>query len=314
MKALFFDGQLKQRSDCPMPQVKAGESLVRVLRAGICNTDLEITKGYMSFRGILGHEFVGRVESGEMEGARVVGEINAYCGNCPTCRRGDETHCPDRTTLGIMNRDGAFAEFLTLPTCNLHPIPSPVADSEAVFAEPLAAACEITERLHVRPTDRVCIVGDGKLGLLVAQVLNLTGCDLRVVGRHADKLRILSRRGIPTTTEADAGSEQYDIVVDCAGQPSGFDLARRLTRPRGTIVCKSTFHGTMEMPFAPIVVDEISLVGSRCGPFAPALRLLEKKLVDVESLTTGEFPLSRGLDAFQAARQKSAIKVQITMS
>lgn len=314
MRALVFDGQLALARDYPEPRVPAGEALVRVLRAGICNTDLEITKGYMGFRGVLGHEFVGVVQVGEMKGARVVGEINAYCGECETCQRGDVTHCPNRTTLGIVNRDGALAEFLTLPTRNLHPVPASVTDAQAVFVEPLAAACEITERVHVRPTDRVCVIGDGKLGLLTAQVLHLTGCDLRIIGRHSEKLAILARRGIVTTTDPSSVNSQFDIVVDCTGQASGFDLARKLTRPRGTLVLKSTFHGAQEMAFAPIVIDEISIVGSRCGPFAPALRLLEKRLVDVDSLLTAEFPLSRGLEAFQQARQKGVIKIQVTMS
>ena len=214
MNALVFDGKLNLVRDYPVPHVPEGESLVRVRRAGICNTDLEIIKGYMGFRGVLGHEFVGTVESGELKGERVVGEINAYCGQCPTCRRGDETHCPNRSTLGIVNRDGALAEFLSLPTRNLHLVPDQVSDAQAVFTEPLAAACEITDCLHIKPTDRVCVIGDGKLGLLVAQVLSLTGCDLLVVGRHADKLMILKMRGIATTIEAESVKEQFDVVVD----------------------------------------------------------------------------------------------------
>lgn len=297
-----------------MPHVPDGESLVRVLRAGICNTDLEIIKGYMGFRGVLGHEFVGVVEQGEMQGARVVGEINAYCGRCATCLRGDVTHCPNRTTLGIVNRDGALAEYLTLPARNLQRVPDLVSDAQAVFTEPLAAACEITERVHIKPTDRVCVIGDGKLGLLCAQVLQLTGCDLLMVGRHAEKLAILKRRGLATTTDPDSLHSQFDVAVDCAGQASGFDLARKLLRPRGTLVLKSTFHGTQETAFAPIVIDEISIVGSRCGPFAPALRLLEKKLVDVDSLISAEIPITRGVEAFECAAARGVIKVQVVMS
>ncbi len=314
MKALVFDGQLKLRLDYPIPKHLPGESLVRVLRTGICNTDLEITKGYMGFRGVLGHEFVGTVEQGELAGERVVGEINAYCGECSTCRRGDETHCPNRTTLGIMNRDGALAEFLTLPSRNLHRVPDSVSDAEAAFIEPLAAACQVPERVHVRPTDRVCVIGDGKLGLLVAQVLFLTGCDLLVIGRHPEKLAIVARRGIPITSKPDEVKGNFDLVVDCAGQASGFELARHLMRPRGILVLKSTFHGAQEMPLAPIVIDEISIVGSRCGPFSPALRLLEGKLVDVQSLITAEYPITRGLDAFQHARQRGALKIQVVMT
>ncbi len=314
MQALVFDGHLRYDAAHPLPQTAPGESLVRVRCAGICNTDLEIVKGYMGFRGILGHEFVGVVEDGELKGERVVGEINAYCGECPTCRRGDATHCPNRTTLGIMGRDGAFAEFLVLPTRNLHRVPSSVCDAHAVFVEPLAAACEITDRLHVRPTDRVCVLGDGKLGLLAAQVLSLTGCDLMVIGRNTDKLAILERRGIAASQDSTLADGQYDYVVDCTGQASGFDLARRLVRPRGTLVLKSTFHGVQETAFATFVVDEISIVGSRCGPFSPALRLLEKRLVDVDSMISAEFPIARGVQALEHASEKGVLKDLITMN
>lgn len=310
MNALVFDGTLKLVRDYPAPRVPAKESRVRVLRAGICNTDLEIVRGYMGYRGVLGHEFVGVTDAG----VRVVGEINADCGECPTCARGDPTHCPNRTTLGISQRDGALAEFLSLPTRILHRVPDTVTDAQAVFVEPLAAACEITERVHLRPTDRVAVIGDGKLGLLCAQVLALTGCALLVVGRHTNKLAILQKRGIVTTTAADAIHGKFDVVVDCTGHASGFELARQLLRPRGTLVLKSTFHGTQEMPFAPIVIDEISIVGSRCGPFAPALRLLEQKLVDVDALLTAEYPLERGVEAFERAVEPGVLKVQITMN
>ncbi len=313
MQALIFDGHLQYDRSCLPPRVAPGESLVRVLRAGICNTDLEIVKGYMGFKGILGHEFVGVVEDGENKGARVVGEINAYCGECPTCRRGDTSHCPNRSTLGIAGRNGAFAEFLVLPTRNLHRVPAFICDSHAVFTEPLAAACEITDRLHIRPTDRVCVVGDGKLGLLVAQVLSLTGCALTVIGHNAEKLAILRRRGIATLQAPDQRDGQFDYVVDCTGQASGFDLARQLVRPRGTLVLKSTFHGSQETAFAPLVVDEISIVGSRCGPFAPALRLLEKKLIDLDSMISAEFPIAQGVRALEYANEKGVLKVLITM-
>jgi alcohol dehydrogenase len=309
MNALIFDGQLQLVHDYPIPRVPLGEARVRVLRAGICNTDLEIIKGYMGFRGVLGHEFVGVTD----DGARVVGEINVDCGACPTCLRGDVTHCPDRTTLGIVNRDGALAEYLTLPTRNLYRVPDAVTDAQAVFTEPLAAACEITDRIHIRPTDRACVIGDGKLGLLCAQVLQLTGCELLTIGRHARKLAILQARGIATTTDADSVRGQFDVVVDCAGKAGGFELARKLLRPRGTLVLKSTFHGGQESSFAPIVIDEISIIGSRCGPFAPALRLLEHKLLDVDALTDSEFPIERGVEAFERAASHGAMKVQIIM-
>src|SRR5512136_1582546 len=201
MRALYFDQTLRYRPDMPDPQPAPGEALIRTRLAGICNTDLEIIRGYMNFQGVLGHEFVGEVvradDAPEWVGRRVVGEINAYCGECPICRRGDPTHCPQRTTLGIFGRDGVMADYFTLPLRLLHPVPDSIPDEWAVFTEPLAAACEITDRLHVRPTDRVVVLGDGKLGLLVAQVLQLTGCDLLVVGHHRDKLAILKKRGIP---------------------------------------------------------------------------------------------------------------------
>jgi threonine dehydrogenase-like Zn-dependent dehydrogenase len=277
--------------------------------AGICNTDLEIVKGYMGFRGVLGHEFVGVVEGGNLAGERVVGEINAYCGECPTCRAGHPTHCPNRTTLGIAGRDGAFAEYLRLPTRSLHVVPASVPDEVAVFVEPLAAALEITDRIHVRPTDRVVVLGDGKLGLLVAQVLALQGCDVVAVGRHEDKLAILRRRGIATHLESEPIDFKADLVVDCTGQPSGFERARQLVRPRGTLVIKSTFAGAAEIALTPLVVDEVTLVGSRCGPFAPALRLLERGLIDVTSLITATYPLSDGLAAMQRAAAQGTLKV-----
>ncbi|MBI5035662.1 MAG: alcohol dehydrogenase catalytic domain-containing protein [Chloroflexi bacterium] len=312
MQALVFDGELVLKHDYPKPN-RVDEVLVRVLRAGICNTDVEIVKGYMGYHGVLGHEFVGVVQDGEMRGARVVGEINAYDETCPTCLRGDVTHCPNRTTLGIVNRDGALAEYLALPARNLHRVPDSVTDAQAVFTEPLAAACEITDRIHIRPTDHVCVIGDGKLGLLCAQVLRLTGCDLLVVGRHADKLAILQRQSIRVTTDASSIHRQFDFVVDCTGHASGFELARRLTRPRGTLVLKSTFHGGQETAFAPFVIDEISIIGSRCGPFEPALRLLDKKLVDVDAMMSEEFPIEQSVEAFQHAIAPGVIKVQVVM-
>jgi threonine dehydrogenase-like Zn-dependent dehydrogenase len=313
MNALVFDGKLKLARDHPMPQAPPGESLVRVSRAGICNTDLEIIKGYMGHRGVLGHEFVRRAEDGELKGKRVVGEINAYDGICPTCLRGDITHCPNRTTLGIVNRDGALAEFLILPTRNLHPVPDSITDAQAVFVEPLAAACEIPERVHIKPTDQACVIGDGKLGLLCAQVLHLAGCGLLVIGRHKQKLALLSARGIATTHYPNSRNQQFDIVVDCTGNAAGFELARKLTRPRGTLVLKSTFHGEQETTLAQIVIDEISIVGSRCGPFEPALRLLERELVDVEPMLSAEYPLERGLEAFACAAIPGMLKVQVVM-
>ncbi len=322
MRALVYDGKsLFLRDDYPRPVPPSGEALVRVRLAGICNTDLEIARGYMGFRGVLGHEFVGTVEEcsvgnearsaveSRLIGQRVVGEINAYCGECPTCRAGRITHCPNRTTLGIWGRDGAFAEYLTLPLRNLHLVPDDVPDEVAVFTEPLAAALEILEQVHLRPTDRVVVLGDGKLGLLVAQVLALVGSDLAVVGRHREKLDILARRGIPTALESEAEGMSADVVVECTGRPEGFAAARRILRPRGTLVLKSTYHGQVEADLTGLVVDEITLVGSRCGPFPPALRLLQRGMVDVRPLIGAVYPLTRGVEAFARAAEPGALKV-----
>ncbi|HID89131.1 MAG TPA: alcohol dehydrogenase [Anaerolineales bacterium] len=317
MRALVYDGErLRLREDYPPPVLPPSEALVRVHLAGICNTDLEIVRGYMGFRGVLGHEFVGTVvecadkaEGRSLLGRRVVGEINAYCGECPTCRAGNPTHCPNRTTLGIWGRDGAFAEYLTLPIHNLHPLPGGLPDEVAVFTEPLAAALEILEQVHVRPTDRVVVLGDGKLGLLVAQVIGLLGCDLTVVGRHPEKLAILARRSIPTVLADETDGLVADIVVECTGRSEGFATARRLLRPRGVLVLKSTYHGRVEADMTSLVVDEISLVGSRCGPFPPALRLLHQGLVDVRPLISATYPLSQGEEAFARAAESGTLKV-----
>ncbi|MBE9508342.1 MAG: alcohol dehydrogenase catalytic domain-containing protein [Chloroflexi bacterium] len=313
MRALLLKKDLRLVEDYPAPEPPPGEALVRVSMAGICNTDLELVKGYMQFQGIPGHEFVGVVERApgakEWEGRRVVGEINAACTTCPTCQAGRPTHCPHRTTLGIGGRDGAFAEYLTLPIRNLHSVPDALPDEAAVFVEPLAAACEILQQVHIRPTDRVVVLGDGKLGLLCAQVLALTGCELTAVGRHQEKLDILARRGIATALESNSVEAEADLVVEATGRPEGYAAARRLVRPRGTIVLKSTYHGSFDADLTMVVVDEVTLIGSRCGPFGPALRLLAQGLVDVTSLTQARYPLSEGLTAFEHAARPGTLKV-----
>jgi alcohol dehydrogenase len=316
LRALLLDGKLKLVDDYPTPEPPPGEALICVNVAAVCNTDLELVKGYRQFRGVPGHEFVGVVERAPgaeaWEGCRVVGEINAACGVCPTCRANRPTHCPDRTTLGIRGRNGAFAEYLTLPITNLHPVPDAISDEVAVFTEPLAAACEIVQQVHVRPTDRVIVVGDGKLGLLCAQVLALTGCDLMVLGHHPEKLDIVARRGIPTAL-GDADVEGgADVVVEATGHPGGYAAARRLVRPRGTIVLKSTYHASLEVNLTEVTVDEITLVGSRCGPFAPALRLLERGLVEVVPLIQARYTLSEVLTAFEHAALPGTLKVLVT--
>lgn len=310
--------RLRFASDYPDPQPAPGEVRIRTTLAGICNTDLEIVQGYAGFQGVLGHEFVGIVdraqdpEQGKLwVGRRVVGEINVSCGACPTCRAGRRTHCPDRTALGIRGRDGVLAEYFCLPSSNLHPVPAGIADEAAVFAEPLAAACEVLDQVHVRPTDRVVVLGDGKLGLLVAQVLALTGCDLVAVGRHHDKLAILAARGIPVQMGAEELEGSADLVVECTGQPDGFRTARRLTRPRGTLVLKSTYHGLVQADLSSLVVDEVVLLGSRCGPFPAALRLLDSGWVNVEQLIDAVVPLDQAVDAMDQARRRGALKVLV---
>ncbi len=305
MHALIFDGQLRLVSDYTPPPRPAGEALIRPHVIGICNTDTEITHGYMGFHGVLGHEFVGTVlecDDPAWIGQRVVGEINAACFRCPTCLRGDVPHCPNRTTLGIDRRDGAMAEAFLLPTACLHAVPAGVSDEAAVFVEPLAAALEILQQAHVHPTDTVAVVGDGKLGALIAQVLRLPGCAVTLVGRHPERWGLFQRQGISCVHSDDPPPTQFDLVVDCTGQPGGLATARRLIRPRGRLVLKSTFHGSASLDLSMVVVDEVQLIGSRCGPFAPALRLLERGLIETEALISGRFPLHAGLAAFAAAQ------------
>lgn len=316
MRGLWLeDKTLRLRDDVPTPAPPRGEALVRVLAAGVCNTDLELVRGYYPFTGIPGHEFVGRVESApgsnEWEGRRVVGEINASCGGCAACAAGRRTHCERRTVLGIVSRHGAFADYLTLPVENLHEVPAGLRDDEAVFTEPLAAALEIQEQVGVGPQHRVVVVGDGKLGNLVAQTLALTGCALTVVGRHAAKLALLEERGIATGGADAIRAGEADIAVECTGNREGFDVARSAVRPRGTIVLKSTYAGRASLDIARIVVDEITLVGSRCGPFAPALRLLAERRVDVAPLVHARFPLADAVAAFAEAARPGVLKVLV---
>ncbi|HEV2836885.1 MAG TPA: alcohol dehydrogenase catalytic domain-containing protein [Pyrinomonadaceae bacterium] len=292
----------------------ADEALVRVLLSGICNTDLEIARGYAGFNGTIGHEFVGIVEGSTdqtLTGRRVVGEINAGCGKCELCRNGDPRHCASRTVLGIVGRDGAHAEFLQLPAVNLIPVPENVPDEQAVFTEPLAAACGILERVEINENDRVAVIGDGKLGLLCAQVVSLTGASTLLVGKHSSKLRIAERRGIETSTPNEAANRQreFDVVVEASGAAEGFQLALNLLHPKGKLVLKSTFHGATEMDASRIVVDEISIVGSRCGRFEPAIDLLQKQVVDVDSLISEEYSLADGLQAMDRARAPGILKV-----
>lgn len=316
MKALWFDGTLQLR-EMDTPRRASGESLVKVRIAGLCRTDLEIVSGYMGFTGVLGHEFVGDVidsDTEELIGARVVGEINVGCGICPFCRKGLDRHCPERTVLGIKGRNGALAEFLTLPDSNLKIVPEEVSDVQAVFTEPIAAAVEITEQLHIKPAQDVLTLGDGKLGLLIAQVLRLTGCRLVLAGRHENKLALFSRMGGEICRVEDLTAQMlFDVTVEATGSRSGWETAIRHTIPRGVIVMKSTYHGGLHIEPAPPVVNEITIMGSRCGPFAPALRLLRSRLIDPEPLVTAVFPLDRAEQACARAMERDSMKVLVTM-
>jgi threonine dehydrogenase-like Zn-dependent dehydrogenase len=331
MRALVFRNNiLTLEKNYPLPDLRSGEALIRVLLAGICNTDLEITGGYLAFQGVLGHEFVGIVEAVHegpgaspptyLIGKRVVGEINAACHrtDCVYCQQNMFTHCPNRTTLGIVNRDGAFAEYLSLPVANLHIVPENVSNEEAVFVEPLAANFEIVEQVHLKPTESVVILGDGKMGQLAAQVLSLSGCEVTMIGKHEEKLALAAQRGIQTRLLDDivgaqfiATSSRADLVVECTGSALGLEHAMRLVRPRGTIILKSTVVEKTLLHLAPIVIDEIRIQGSRCGPFAPAIRALSQKLVNIQPFISECFPLDEGLAAFQHATQKGVLKVLV---
>lgn len=314
MQALWLENQHFSLRSVPVPEPRPGESLVRVHLAGICGTDLELARGYYPFAGIPGHEFVGEVMAAEdhgLVGRRVVGEINAACGHCAPCRAGRPTHCEQRTVLGIRDHHGAFAEYLRLPAANLHPVPDSVPDAAAVFAEPLAAALQIQQQTAVRPGDRVLVVGAGRLGQLIARVLAPTGCELWVVARHGRQRGLLAERGISTVTEDGLPLRHFDLAVEATGSPSGFELARRALRPRGTLVLKSTYRGTLAVDLSALVVDEISLVGSRCGPFAAALRLLERQTLDPTDLIEAEYPLAQAIAALEQAGQPGMLKVLV---
>jgi threonine dehydrogenase-like Zn-dependent dehydrogenase len=326
MRALRFDGALRYVADAPVAR-RAGEALVQVLRAGICNTDLEIVKGYAGFRGTLGHEFVGRVvesPDGRMAGRRVVGEINAGCGVCELCRAGDPRHCAERTVLGIHGRDGAFADYLSLPARNLIEVPDSISDEAAVFVEPLAAAAGILEQIDVNEATRVAVIGDGKLAQLICRVLARTGCALTVIGKHREKLALLEdtgARGLPLTAAgnnlaeaqrwlAEQGLNQsFDVVVEASGSATGLPMAIALTRPRGAVVLKSTHHGETAADLSAVVVNELRIIGSRCGRFAPAVDLLARRAVDVRPLISQEYAIEDGLAAFEWAAAPAAMKV-----
>lgn len=313
MNALWLEDNKISLRNISQPR-RPQEALIKIRKAGICSTDLELVKGYYPYKGVIGHEFVGEVveaEEGSWIGQRVVGEINAVCNACEQCLNGRPTHCENRTVLGIVKRDGTFAEYTTLPIANLHRVPDGVPDEMAVFTEPLAAALEIQDQIQIKPTDRVLLIGAGRLGQLIAQTLALTGCELRVVARHTHQQNLLKARGIRMISEEDIQPWRWDIVVEATGSPDGFALARKAIRPRGTMVLKSTYKGDLAVNFSSIVVDEINLVGSRCGPFEPALRLMESRQVDPTVLIMDEFKLAQGLKAFERAAQTGVLKVLV---
>lgn len=313
MRAIVFDGSHLRLDDRPEPRLAPGEVLVRVLRAGVCETDLQIVKGYHGFRGVLGHEFVGVAVSGSLAGQRVVGDINCCCWSCDTCVRGNEPHhCPHRTVVGIVGRDGAFADLVAIPERNLHAVPDSIDDDRAVFTEPVAAAFRIPEQICIGRSDRIVILGDGRLGNLCAQVLARHSDHVVVVGKHRRKLALLETLGIATRLLDEPGdARSADIVVDCTGSATGLPTALSLVRPRGTVVLKTTVAADHAMSLAPVVVDEVTVVGSRCGPFDRALDALARGLVEVTPLISERFNLSDGVRAIDHAGQPGVMKVLI---
>ncbi|HIP72581.1 MAG TPA: Zn-dependent alcohol dehydrogenase [Anaerolineae bacterium] len=314
MNGLYLtDGALKYRTDLQRPQPGPDEALVRVTLAGICSTDLEMVKGYVpGFRGVLGHEFVGVVEDSPdaaWHGRRVVGSINIGCNECEVCRREGPEHCPNRTVLGIHNRDGVFAEYVAVPQANLLAVPDDVPDEAAVFTEPLAAALRIREQVKVRPTAKTAVVGPGRLGLLIGQVLALAGTEVTMLGRREASLELPARLGLQTALADSLPDDSFDFVVEATGNDAGFAHSLRLVRPLGTLILKSTFAGHNQIDLTKLVVGEINVVGSRCGPFAPALRLLARQEVDVQPLLDGQYLLSDGLAAFDHAARPGVRKI-----
>ena len=321
MKAVVFDNELKLDNNYKKPIPEKGEALIRVNLVGICNTDYEITKGYMGYVGVLGHEFVGIVEDVNSEkpednawiGKRVVAEISWGCDdpNCEWCAKKNYRHCPNRHTIGIWKKDGCMAEYLTVPTNILFELPENVTDEQAVFVEPLAAACEILEQLHIEPTSKILVLGDGKLGLTTALTLNAHNLDVVLVGKHQNKLDIAKAQGVKTVLLNDLKQEKYDVVVEATGSASGFETSMSLTKPRGVLVLKSTVASGKELNLAPIVIDEITVLGSRCGQFAPALRLLKNNRIDFTPFISGIYPIEKALEAFEANKSKESLKILI---
>jgi threonine dehydrogenase-like Zn-dependent dehydrogenase len=302
--------------EVPRPSRPPGFALIRMLCAGICNTDLELQRGYYGFAGTPGHEFVGEVVESDdrtLAGRRVVGEINLNCGACEWCKRKLGRHCPHRTVLGIVNHPGAFQEFLTLPERNLHVVPDSIPTEAAVFTEPLAAACEILEQVQIPCSSHVAVLGDGKLGLLIAQVLNAYGFAVHQFGRHKEKLRISEKAGVRTeVAPAPLPAAAFDWIVEATGSAEGLRQAVQMVRPRGTVILKSTQHGLVGVDTAPVIVNEVTLIGSRCGRFEPALDLLRRGLINVEDMISDRKKLSDAPQAFEQAARKGTMKVLLT--
>lgn len=324
MRAVVYDRTLRFETGYPKPALRDDECIVQVRLAGICSTDLHITRGYMNFSGVLGHEMVGEVIDGprQWHGKRVVSEINCVCRECEMCQGGLSNHCRKRTVLGIAGRNGVFADLVAVPPANLHEVPDTVSDEEAVFVEPLAAAYQVRVQCRIEPRMKVCVLGPGRLGLLVAQVLKETGCQLIAVGRNRQKLQLCEKKGVQAIHVDDVVARQdQDVVVDCTGSPSGLELAMQLVRPRGTIVLKSTYANSdapadpsTTLPnLAPIVIHEVNLLGSRCGPFPEAINALARQVVDVRAMISRTFPLDRALEAFEAAADPKNVKVLLKM-
>ncbi|MHC4442282.1 MAG: MDR/zinc-dependent alcohol dehydrogenase-like family protein [Planctomycetota bacterium] len=312
MNALIFDKTLQFSAEYPDPKPASDEVLVGVKLAGICATDLEIADGYMNFSGVPGHEFVGTVQKGprKWRGKRVVAEINCICGRCEMCQRGLSNHCRRRTVLGIDGRDGAFADLVAVPESNLHQVPDSLSDEQAVFVEPLAAAYQVVMQCSFEKRMQVAVVGSGRLGLLVAQVLRDTGCRLEVVGRNEHTLLFCEKKRIQATHISELiPRADRDVVVECSGSPEGFELAAKLIRPRGTLILKSTYAKSAALNLTPIAVNEITVIGSRCGPFNEAINALVDQQVDVESMISRQLPLSKGLEAFKMAADPRYIKI-----
>jgi len=312
MRALHWDGrELPFNSAYRAPTAGSRSALIQVHLAGICSTDLQIFKGYMGFKGVPGHEFVGSVSDGpgELIGKRVAGEINFACGQCAACRQDSSRHCPNRSVMGIANADGAFADWVSVPLENLHIVPDNVGDEEAVFTEPLAAAFEILTQIQINPGDEVLVLGDGKLGNLCAQVLQLTGAKVTALGKHADKLALIKKAGVRTIQLSDWQPRRFDVVVEATGSASGLELALSAVRPRGTLVLKSTIAGNHQVSLAPIVIHEINVIGSRCGPFPDALAALTAKQISVTPLIEKIYALNEGLAAVAHAARPGARKI-----